>query len=385
MAQWLACFEYIRILNNNYKLMTRTIKSISLILIALLIVGLIFLPGIKRLTGLDSDKSQTEVPSRVLPGQRQLNVNAELVKTHTMTDKTITTGNIIPSEEVDLSFEASGKVVAIYFKEGEYVRKGTLLAKINDKPLQAQLKKLESQVQLAKDRVYRQETLLKKNAVSQEAYESVVTEYDKLMADIELVKSTITQTELYAPFDGIVGLRELSEGAFVSPSTKMAKLTQVNPLKIDFSIPESYASEVRDGTKITFSLEDNEGIMRQYQARVYAIESIIDINTRTLRVRALYDNPDRSLMPGRFASVEITRREIDNALSVPAEAIIPEMGRNLVYLYRNGQAQPVEIVSGIRTEARVQALSGIQAGDTLIVSGVMQLRTGTKVKIDQIR
>ncbi len=385
MAQWLACFEYIRILNNNYKLMTRTIKSISLILIALLIVGLIFLPGIKRLTGLDSDKSQTEVPSRVLPGQRQLNVNAELVKTHTMTDKTITTGNIIPSEEVDLSFEASGKVVAIYFKEGEYVRKGDLLAKINDKPLQAQLKKLESQVQLAKDRVYRQETLLKKNAVSQEAYESVVTEYDKLMADIELVKSTITQTELYAPFDGIVGLRELSEGAFVSPSTKMAKLTQVNPLKIDFSIPESYASEVRDGTKITFSLEDNEGIMRQYQARVYAIESIIDINTRTLRVRALYDNPDRSLMPGRFASVEITRREIDNALSVPAEAIIPEMGRNLVYLYRNGQAQPVEIVSGIRTEARVQALSGIQAGDTLIVSGVMQLRTGTKVKIDQIR
>ena len=365
--------------------MTKTIKSISLILIALLIVGLIFSRGIKRLINPGSDKSQAEAPARVSSGQRQLSVNAEMVKTHTMTDKTITTGNIIPSEEVDLSFEASGKVVAIYFKEGEFVEKGTLLAKINDKPLKAQLKKLESQVPLAKDRVYRQETLLKKNAVSQEAYESVVTEYDKLMADIELVKANIAQTELYAPFDGIVGLRELSEGAFVSPSTKMAKLTQVNPLKIDFSIPESYASEVRDGAKIKFSLEDSEGIMCHYEARVYAIESTIDMNTRTLRVRALYDNPNRSLMPGRFASVEITRREIDDALSVPSEAIIPEMGRNLVYLYRSGRAQPVEIVSGIRTEARVQALSGIQAGDTLIVSGVMQLRTGTHVKIDQIR
>ncbi|MCK9301380.1 MAG: efflux RND transporter periplasmic adaptor subunit [Bacteroidales bacterium] len=365
--------------------MTRTIKSISLILTALLILGLIFLPGIKRLTGLGSDKSQTEAPARVLPGQRQLSVNAELVQAHTMTDKTITTGNIIPSEEVDLSFETSGKVVAIYFKEGEYVRKGDLLAKINDKPLQAQLRKLEAQVPLAKDRVYRQETLLKKNAVSQEAYESVVTEFDKLKADIELVRANIAQTELYAPFDGIVGLRELSEGAFVSPSTNMAKLTQVNPLKIDFSIPESYASEVKDGTKIKFSLEDSEGIMRQYDARVYAVESTIDINTRTLKVRALYDNPDRTLMPGRFASVEITRREIKDALSVPSEAIIPEMGRNLVYLYRNGQAQPVEIISGIRTEARVQALSGIQEGDTLIISGVMQLRTGSKVIIDQIR
>ena len=304
--------------------MTKTIKSISLILIALLIVGLIFSRGIKRLINPGSDKSQAEAPARVSSGQRQLSVNAEVVKTHTMTDKTITTGNIIPSEEVDLSFEASGKVVAIYFKEGEFVEKGTLLAKINDKPLKAQLKKLESQVPLAKDRVYRQETLLKKNAVSQEAYESVVTEYDKLMADIELVKANIAQTELYAPFDGIVGLRELSEGAFVSPSTKIAKLTQVNPLKIDFSIPESYASEVRDGAKIKFSLEDSEGIMRHYEARVYAIESTIDMNTRTLRVRALYDNPNRSLMPGRFASVEITRREIDDAYPYPPKLSYPK-------------------------------------------------------------
>lgn len=365
--------------------MTKTIKHISLILIALLILGFIFVPLIKRQIGTDSADPSTKVRLQALPGQRLLSVNAELVQAHTMSDRTIAIGSIIPSEEVDLSFETSGKVVAIYFNEGESVRKGHLLAKINDKPLQAQLKKLEAQVPLAKDRVYRQETLLKKNAVSQEAYESVLTEYDKLMADIELVKANIAQTELYAPFDGVVGLRELSEGAFVSPSTKIAKLTQVSPLKIDFSIPESYASEVKNGTKITFSLEDNAGIMRHYQARVYAIESTMDFDTRTLRVRALYANPDRSIMPGRFTSVEITRREIDDALSVPAEAIIPEMGRNLVYVYRSGLAQPVEIVSGIRTEARVQALSGIQPGDTLIISGVMQLRTGTKVKIDQLR
>ncbi len=283
-----------------------------------------------------------------------------------------------------MSFEASGKMVAIYFKEGEFVEKGTLLAKINDKPLKAQLSKKSHLRFIGCTWFIGRDFASEECRTRRPTNRGKSAEYDKLMADIELVKANIAQTELYAPFDGIVGLRELSEGAFVSPSTKMAKLTQVNPLKIDFSIPESYASEVRDGAKIKFSLEDSEGIMRHHEARVYAIESTIDMNTRTLRVRALYDNPNRSLMPGRFASVEITRREIDDVF-IRTEAIIPEMGRNLVYLYRSGRAQPVEIVSGIRTEARVQALSGIQAGDTLIVSGVMQLRTGTHVKIDQIR
>lgn len=368
-------------------IMTKSSKRLTFSLLFFLIAGIIAFPYIKRHYKAKHAEKKIETAAQTAPmsGKKALHINAEVIQYQTITDQTITTGNIIPFEEVNLSFEASGKVVAIYFQEGEMVRKGTLLAKINDKPLQAQLKKLEAQVPLAKDRMYRQEALLQKNAVSQEAYESVVTEYDKLMADIELVKANISQTELIAPFDGMIGLRQVSEGAYATPSTSVAKLSQVSQLKIEFSIPESYASEVKKGTKIVFRMEDSDGNLRQYNAAVYAVESAIDLDTRTLKVRAIYNNPRLELVPGRFVSVEIKRREIENAISVPSEAIIPEMGRSLVYLYKSGKAQPAEITTGIRTEARVQVLSGIHAGDTVMTTGVMQLRMGMPVIIDQLK
>jgi membrane fusion protein (multidrug efflux system) len=300
-----------------------------------------------------------------------------------MSDHTVTTGDILPAEEVNLIFEASGKVVAIYFTEGAFVEKGTLLAKINDAPLQAQLRKLEAQVKLAQDRVYRQQTLLERDAVSQEAFESVLTDYNKLLADIELVRAQIAQTELRAPFDGVIGLRQLSEGAFASPGTKIATLAKVSELKIEFAVPETYATDIRRGTPIEFTLTDNQGRERTFRANVYAVESGIDRQTRTLMVRALYSNVNNRLMPGRYVSVKILKAEIPNAISVPSEAIIPEMGENLVYVYRSGKAQPVTIEAGLRTPSRVQALSGVAAGDTLIISGVMQLRSGLEVIIDQ--
>lgn len=374
---------------NIEEIMTKIQKISTFGILLLVIVGIIAFPTVKK--SINANKankdSQKELqkPKPVTMNSRTLEVSAEIIRTHVMNDQTVTTGNIIPAEEVDLSFETSGKVVAIYFAEGAKVQKGELLAKINDKPLQAQLKKLETQVPLAKDRVYRQKKLLEKNAVSQEAYESVMTEYDKLMADIELVKSNIAQTELYAPFDGVIGLRQLSEGAYATPSTKVAKLSHVDALKIDFSIPEAYANEVKEGTNIVFRLSDNMGITREYDAQVYAVESTIDTDTRTLSVRALFDNQKQGLIPGRYTSVTIKRREIADAISVPSQAIVPEMGRNIVYVYRNGKAQPVEINTGIRTEARVQAIEGLHVGDTLITSGVMQLRTGSPVSITNLK
>lgn len=374
---------------NIEEIMTKIQKISTFGILLLVIVGIIAFPTVKKsINAKKADKdSQKELqkPKPVTMNSRTLEVSAEIIRTHAMNDQTVTTGNIIPAEEVDLSFETSGKVVAIYFSEGAKVQKGELLAKINDKPLQAQLKKLETQVPLAKDRVYRQKKLLEKNAVSQEAYESVMTEYDKLMADIELVKSNIAQTELYAPFDGVIGLRQLSEGAYATPSTKVAKLSHVDALKIDFSIPEAYANEVKEGTNIVFRLSDNMGITREYDAQVYAVESTIDTDTRTLSVRALFDNQKQGLIPGRYTSVTIKRREIADAISVPSQAIVPEMGRNIVYVYRNGKAQPVEINTGIRTEARVQAIEGLHVGDTLITSGVMQLRTGSPVSITNLK
>ena len=313
-------------------------------------------------------------------GKKALNINAVVVHPRMLTDEVPIIGSLIPDEEVNLSFETSGKIVEINFEEGTTVQKGQLLAKVNDRPLQAQLQRLVSQLKLAEDRVFRQDALLKRDAVSQEAYEQVKTELATLNADIESVEAQIAQTELRAPFDGIIGLRQVSVGTYASPTTIVAKLTKISPLKLEFSVSERYARDIQVGTNLTFTLE---GSLDTYHAQVYARESSLDINTHTLTVRALYPNPS-GIMPGRYASITLKRQEYKDALAIPTQAIVPEMGKDKVFLYRSGKAEPVEIVTGIRTDALVQAVKGLAAGDTVIISGTQQLRTGMDVTIDHI-
>jgi membrane fusion protein (multidrug efflux system) len=360
--------------------MTKVVKWIVVGVILLFITGMMVYPRIRK----QLKAKENAIPVSTAGQQKRiLNVNALVMKTQVMSDNTRTTADIIPDEEVDLSFEASGKIVAISFQEGTHVHKGDLLAKINDQPLQAELHKLEAQIPLAKDRVFRQRTLLDKDAVSKEAYEQVTTEYDKLMADIELVKANIAQTELRAPFDGIIGLRYVSEGAFATSSTtKIAKLTKISPVKIDFSVPEKYAEDIVPGTDVVFRVT---GFLKEYHSKVYAVESKVDMTTRSLVARAIYPNTDESIRPGRYAEVELTKKEIRDALAIPSEAMIQEMGKCLVYRYKSGKAEPVEVVPGIRTESQLQIINGLSVGDTVIVSGIMQLRTDLPVTIDNIR
>ena len=313
--------------------------------------------------------------------KRILNVNATIAKPQTLIDEIPITGSLIPDEEVDLSFETSGKIVEINFEEGTVVKKGQLLAKVNDRPLQAQLQRLVSQLKLAEDRVFRQDALLKRDAVSQEAYEQVKTELATLNADIESVEAQIAQTELRAPFDGIIGLRQVSIGSYASPTTVVAKLTKVTPLKVEFAVSERYANTIQKGTNLTFTLE---GSLNTYHAKVYARESSLDPSTHTLTIRAIYPNESGFIMPGRYVAINLKKQEYENTLAIPSEAIVPEMGKDKIFLYKSGKAQPVEITTGIRTEALVQVKQGISEGDTIIISGTQQLRTGMDVTIDNI-
>lgn len=315
-------------------------------------------------------------------GRKALNVAAEIIKPRSLTDEIIISGELIPDEEVNLSFESSGKIVSIDFTEGTHVSKGQLLAKVNDGPLQAQLKKLESQLQLAQDRVFRQSALLEKDAVSKEAYEEAQTNLASLKADIELVKENISQTELRAPFDGIIGLRQVSEGTYASTGTVVATLTKITPLKIEFAVPERYAGAIKSGMSLDFEME---GYLEKFSARIYATESKVDHTTHTLPVRALYANSRGELLPGRFTNIHLKTQEIPDAIAIPTEAIVPEMGVDKVFLYKNGKAQPFAITKGIRNEARVQVLTGLNYGDTLITSGTMQLRTGLAVTLDEVK
>lgn len=345
-----------------------------------IIVAALAVMGIRTFTPKVNEEIK-ETPAAKGKQSRDLNVKAVVLSPTTISDEFFVSGSIIPDEVVDLSFETSGKITEIFFKEGTRVTKGTLLAKINDAPLQAELNKLKSQLKLYTDRMYRQNALLEKEAVSQEAFQEAETNLATLQAEIDKVTANIEQTELRAPFDGIIGLRQVSQGTYASPTTTIARLTKTNPLKIDFAVPERYAGTLKAGTSLTFTVE---GDLNEKQAKIYALDSHVNSETRTFSVRALYDNNDGKLYPGRYVSIALTTQTFENTLAVPSQAIISEMGIDKVFLYKSGKALPVEIKKGVRTESLVQVLEGINPGDTVITTGTMQLRTGQKVILDSV-
>lgn len=356
-------------------------KKVKWGLVALILVSLVAWGIYSQLPKENKELAAADQISKGKTNKNILNVNAIVVKPQTLSDEIYINGSLLPDEEVNLSFETSGKITEINFKEGTFVKKGDLLAKVNDRTLQAQLQRLTSQVKLAEDRVYRQNTLLKRDAVSQEAYEQVKTDLATLKAEIEMVEANIALTELRAPFDGIIGLRGVSVGTYASPSVVVAKLTKISPIKVEFAVPEHYADDVQIGYNVEFTLP---GELDKFHAKVYAKESMIDPTTHTLTVRALYDNSKGAALAGRYASVNLEKQRIEDAITVPSESIVPEMGVDKLYLYKGGKAMPVTVQVGIRTDKDVQITSGLNPGDTVIVSGTLQLRMGLPVVLDNV-
>ena len=298
-----------------------------------------------------------------------------------MSELIYSTGSLLPDEEVELSFETSGKVVGIFFEEGTRVKNGDLLAKINDKPLQAQLLKLQAQKKLSEEKEFRQRQLLDRDAISRESYDQVATELQSIEADIMLIEARIAETELRAPFDGIVGLRMISEGAYAGTQTKIIRLVKVSPLKIEFSVNERYAGEVAPGFPIKFQFPDNT---EEYSAKVYAVDPKVDINTRTISVRARYPNTHEELKPGRSVKVTAELSKISNTVSIPTEAIIAEMSGEKVFVYKNGKAEQRNVVIGLRTASQIQIKEGLEFGDTLLTTAILQLRENLPVQLDTL-
>jgi len=223
--------------------------------------------------------------------------------------------------------------------------------------------------------------LLDRDAISRESYDQVATELQSIEADIMLIEARIAETELRAPFAGTVGLRMISEGAFATTQTNIVRLVKTRPLKIEFSIPERYSGEITPGFPLTFVVD---GFPQPFEAKVYAIAPKIDINTRTIVVRALYPNTREELKPGRFASVRARLSEIENAVSIPTEALIAEMSGEKVFIYENGKAKEVKVSTGLRTESHIQIRTGLNFGDTLLTTAILQLREGLPVQLDTL-
>ncbi len=363
--------------------MNKKLRIAITILLAVVLAVIIFYPKIKPLFASKSTGS-AQASGRGpggMQGRQLLNVSGFVIKPAQMSELINQIGTLRPDEEVELSFETSGKIVGINFTEGTRVKKGDLLAKINDRPLQAQLQKLLAQKKLVEEKEFRQRSLLEKDAISQESYDQIVTELQTIEADINLVKARISETELRAPFDGIIGLRYLSEGAYVNPSTKIARLIKMSPIKLEFSIPERYMDEVNIGYPVTFKMDGSNTI---YEAKVYAVDPKIELATRSIVIRALYPNKNEELKSGRYAAVTLQLSKLENAIAIPTEALVPEMEGELVYLYRKGRASVVRVNTGLRTESLIQITSGLNFGDTLLTSGILQLRESLPVSLDTV-
>jgi membrane fusion protein (multidrug efflux system) len=290
-------------------------------------------------------------------------------------------GSIVASESVEIHPEIAGRIIQLPIEEGKNVAKGSLLAKLNDADLVAQLNKLEIQLQLAQQTEKRQAQLLKIQGISQQDYDISLLQVNSLKADIGIIKTSLEKTEIRAPFSGKLGLRNISNGAYVNPTTVIAVINQTDQLKLDFSIPEKYVGKIRNGQSVRFRFEGSNDSMT---ARIVATESRVTENSRSLQVRARVESKNPSLLPGSFAKVSIGFDPDPNAILIPTQAILPQARGKKVILYKGGIAVFTDIKTGSRTADRVQIIEGIAAGDTIVTTGLLSVRPDAPITIGKI-
>ena len=322
-------------------------------------------------------KSQDVAP-RSSASTNVLTVSGVVIQPQALDNIVRSSGTVLASESVDLVAEAAGRIEKIAFKEGANVTKNALLVKINDDDLQAQLKKTQLQIQLASEQEKRQKQLFDINGISKEQYDISVNQVNTLKADRENLIASIRKREIRAPFEGRIGLRYVSEGSYVSSTTRIASIQKISSLKVDFSIPEKYSDDVTVGDLVEFSSDEAK---LEFTGKLYAIEPKIDAATRTVQLRALCDNKNEKIFPGAYVQIELRLKQISNALMVPSQAIIPVLKGQSILVKRNGVVVSLSVQSGIRTASFVQITNGISAGDTVLTTGLMQARPGMPVNV----
>jgi membrane fusion protein, multidrug efflux system len=324
-------------------------------------------------------KDSAAAPGR--PRQGIVNADAFVVKTSTVSEDVQIPGSLMPFEETQIRAEIGGRITELNIKEGTRVEKGTVLVKLFDADLQAQLRKLQVQLKIAEKTEERNKELLSINGISQQEYDLSTLGVENLRADIESTKIAISKTIIRAPYTGNVGLRNISLGSIISPSDIITTIRQIDKLKLEFSIPEKYAQEIGKGYTVKFRVD---GGTQEHKAVVMATESSVDQNTRTLKIRAVVDGDNKELVPGIFARVNLQLGSDSSALLVPTQAIIPTARNKQVIVLRKDSAIFSVVETGIRDSAFVQILKGLTAGDTVITTGLMAIKPNAKVKIAKV-
>lgn len=343
------------------------------LIVSLLVPGLFFSCKSEKKT----DKSAA-VPNRNKP----ITADAFVAKTQALSENIQVPGSLLPAEGTDIRPEIAGRLVSINFTEGAFVKKGALLAKLFDDDLKAQLRKLEVQLEINQKTVERYRELLKIQGISQQDVDLSELQVNNNKADIELVKVSIAKTEIRAPYNGRIGLRNVSLGAYVSPTDIIATLRQVDQLKLEFTVPEKYSTVFKQGKLVSFVID---GASKEFSATVIATEYFIDANTRSLNVKGIVKSNDPALVPGAFAKVDLDLDRDNNAIIVPTQAIIPLSKGKQVIVYRGGKPDFKEVVTGIRDSSYIQVASGINAGDTVVISGLMAIKPNSQIQLSKVQ
>jgi membrane fusion protein (multidrug efflux system) len=304
-----------------------------------------------------------------------LQAEVHIVKSAPFAQTLSTVGTLRANESVTLVSELSRLLIKIHVQEGSEVKAGDLLFKLDDSDLQAELRQLDARLELAETIKQRAENLMPKNAMSRQEYDAAISAYNLLMAQKHTQQVQISKTEIRAPFSGRVGVRQVSEGAFVSPATPLITLQDLSHIKVDFPLPERYAGEVKTGQKFTFTVAGNGGI---FEGAVTVLEPAISSATRSLLVRGLCTSP-QGLLPGGFAEVSLKLDALVNGFVVPSQAIVPSPRGQGVYLIENGRAKLQSVEIGIRTDEQVHILRGVKEGDIVATTNLLRIRPGLEV------
>lgn len=350
-------------------------KHIVYLLLAVVLGSMIFY----RITANNSKNEENGKGKNGGGDKKPSKVSGIVLKPQIFSDNLSLSGSIEANEQIEVRSEVSGVVESINFQEGSFVSKGQQLFKINDIELRAQLSQARTKQTLASENERRARLLLQKEAISQEEYDIASADFRSAQAQTQLIQAQIAKTSVKAPFSGKIGLRYISKGTYVTPTTVVANLVNTNQVKITFSIPEKYATQMKVNTFLSFT---TSGSKEKFTAKVYAIEPGIEEATRTLKMRAVAQNPNGKLIPGTFANVSLPLDNINDALLVPTEALIPVQNGKKVFVSVNGKAKEIMVETGARTEKDVLVLTGLKPGDTVLTTGVMTLKDETPVKVN---
>jgi membrane fusion protein (multidrug efflux system) len=290
-------------------------------------------------------------------------------------------GTIVANEYAELRPEVNGRLIYLNVREGSHIAQGTVLARINDADLVAQMEKSKVQLQLAEQTEQRLKKLLEVNGVNQSDYDAALNQVNSLKADIDYTQTLIDKTVIKAPFSGVIGLRRVSQGQYVTPNDVIASIQQLDQMKVDFTIPEQYSDAIKRGNLVEVELDAINNVRKK--ARIVAVEPQINQDTRNLVVRAVLENATAN--PGAFVKVYVNAGENKKAIMVPTNSIIPEDRNNQLILVKNGKATFVDVQTGYRLASNVEITSGVNPGDTVVVTGVLFARPQSDVTVRSVK